>query len=398
MKDLPTGVEPAAPPREHERELTGEEPIVRVVPPRVLVPRWVQLVLLPIALLALWALAKAAGKVVLLFIFASVIALILNPPVTMLQRRRLTRGLAVLAVYAVFFLILAGVGLLLANPISHQVSSFSHTIPHLVHEANSSLAELQHSLNQNGVHVHFITQGKTAIQTLGDKLAQGSSSVVTFGGDVLTEVVSAGFDVIVVFVLSIYMLIYGPSIGRLVRRVMPPGDGTAADDYPTLVQTALARYVGGQLIFSFVMGTTVAIALYIFGVLGIFPDGKTYAVVFGIFFGVMELIPYIGPFLGALPPVLVAFINNPISALWVGLLFVALQQLEGHLVAPQIFGHTLRINPILVILALLIGLQASGFIGALIALPLLAIARETAVYLSRHLELESWNRSGDGML
>ncbi len=398
MTELPTGVEPAAPPSEHERELTGGEPMVRVVPRRVLVPRWVQLVLLPVALLAFWALAVAAGKVVLLFLFASIIALILNPPVTLAQRRGLSRGLAVLAVYAVFFLILVGAGLLLANPISNQASSFSHTIPHLVHEANSSLAELQHSLNQNGVHVHFITQGKTAIQTLGDKLAQGSSSVVAFGGDVLTELVTAGFDVIVIFVLSIYMLIYGPEIGRLVRRLMPPGDGTPADDFPTLVQSALARYVGGQLVFSFIMGTTVAIALYIFGVLGIFPDGKTYAVVFGIFFAVMELIPYIGPILGALPPLIVAFVNDPISALWVGLLFVGLQQLEGHIVAPQIFGHTLRINPILVILALLIGLQVNGFIGALIALPILAVARETVVYLTRHLELEPWNRSGDGML
>ena len=71
----------------------------------------------------------------------------------------------------------------------------------------------------------------------------------------------------------------------------------------------------------------------------------------------MELVPYIGPILGAIPPVLVALFTDPISALWVALLFVGLQQLEGHVVAPQIFGHTLRINPLLVIFALLLGLQ-----------------------------------------
>ena len=109
----------------------------------------------------------------------------------------------------------------------------------------------------------------------------------------------------------------------------------------------------------------------------------------------MELIPYIGPVLGALPPVLVALFNSPLSALWVTLLFVGLQQAEGHIVAPQIFGHTLRINPILVILALLLGLQLNGFIGALIALPVLAVVRETVVYLSRHLELERWERTPD---
>ena len=95
----------------------------------------------------------------------------------------------------------------------------------------------------------------------------------------------------------------------------------------------------------------------------------------------MELIPYIGPILGALPPVLVALFTDPISALWVALLFIGLQQLEGHVVAPQIFGHTLRINPLLVIFALLLGLQVHGIIGALIALPILAVLRETAVYL-----------------
>jgi len=398
VTELPTGVESAAPPSEHERELAGVEPSVRIVPPRVLVPRWVQLVLLPTALLALWALASAAGKVLLLFIFAGVIAVILNPAVTLAQRRGLPRGPAVLAVYVVFFLLLSGVAVLLANPISNQVSAFGHSVPHLVHQSNSTLAELQRSLNQDGLHVHFISQGKTAIQTLGDKLSQGSSSVVSFGGGLLTEIVSAGFDVIVVFVLSAYMLIYGPAIGTLIRRLMPPGDGTRPDDYPTLVQSALSRYVGGQLLFSIIMGTTAGLALYLFGVLGIFPDGEKYAVVFGIFFGLMELVPYIGPFLGALPPVLVALFTDPISALWVGLLFVGLQQLEGHFVAPQIFGHTLRTNPILVILALLLGLQLDGFVGALIALPILAILRETVVYLSRHLELERWDHSRDGVL
>ena len=96
-----------------------------------------------------------------------------------------------------------------------------------------------------------------------------------------------------------------------------------------------------------------------------------------MFYGVMELIPYIGPILGALPPVLVALFTDPITALWVALLFVGMQQLEGHVVAPQIFGHTLRINPLLVIFALLLGLQLYGIVGALVALPILAVLRET---------------------
>ena len=204
---------------------------------------------------------------------------------------------------------------------------------------------------------------------------------------------SAIFDLVLIFVLSVYMLLYGERIGRLVRRAMPDGDGTPADDYPTLAQHAVSRYVGGQLLFSFVMGASTGLALYIFGVIGIFPAGQKYAVAFAMFYGVMELIPYIGPILGAVPPVLVALLTDPISALWVGLLFVGMQQLEGHVVAPQIFGHTLRINPLLVIFALLLGLQLYGVVGALVALPILAVLRETFVYLSRHLTFESWERS-----
>jgi len=77
-------------------------------------------------------------------------------------------------------------------------------------------------------------------------------------------------------------------------------------------------------------------------------------------------------------------------ALWVALLFVGLQQLEGHVVAPNVFGRTLRLNPLLVIFALLLGGQVYGFVGAIIALPIAAVVRETIVYLKRHLVFEPW--------
>ncbi len=401
---------PAAAPSPEEREIApaegsgesaadsdSESAAASKAPERVLLPRWVQLVLLPLAIVGLWALAKAAGKVLVIFIIAALIALILNPIVAFLSRR-LPRGVAVLLVYLVFFLALASIGLLLANPISNQVSSFSNNIPHLTRQANKTLMEFQHTLNKDGIHVKFIKPGETALQTLGDKVTKASSSLVSFGGSLLTEVASGLFDLVLIFVLSVYMLLYGRRIGELVRRFMPKGDGSPADDYPTLAQNALARYLGGQLLFSVIMGTTTGLAMYILGVIGIFPDGRSYAVVFGIFYGVMELVPYIGPILGALPAVLVALITHPISALWVTIVFIALQQLEGHIVAPQIFGHTLRINPLLVIFALLLGLQVGGIIGALIALPILSVLNETAIYLHRHVALEPWSRDSGGVL
>jgi predicted PurR-regulated permease PerM len=278
------------------------------------------------------------------------------------------------------------------------VRTFTSNLPSIVNEANKKIAEAQDELNNAGVHVELVKPGKTALQSIQAKVAKSASKFVSFGGALLTEVANAIFNLVLIFVLSVYMLLYGQQIGALARRVMPTGDGSAADDYPTLVQRAVSRYVGGQLLFSAIMGASAGLALYIFGIIGIFPDGSKYALAFGVFYAVMELIPYVGPILGAAPPVAVALFTNPITALWVVLLFIGLQQLEGHVVAPQVFGHTLRINPLLVIFALLVGLEVNGIFGALVALPILSVVRETVVYLSRHLTFESWNDTSRRLL
>jgi predicted PurR-regulated permease PerM len=299
----------------------------------------------------------------------------------------------VLCVYLALIVFLIGAVAVLADPIGDQASRFSASVPGIVDDANAELLDLQDWLDENGIDIEIADQGETALETLQDKVVGGTNDIVSFGGDLVKTVVTAGFALILVFILSIYMLIYGERIGAFVRTVMPPGDGTTEDDYPTRVQRAVAGYVRGQLLFSIAMGTGAGLGLYLYGVLGIFPDGRTYAFAFGIFFGLMEMVPFVGPFLGALPPVLVALFQDPLTALWVGLLFLALQQIEGHIVAPNVFGHTLRINPLFVIFSLLVGGEVAGFIGALLSLPIAAVVRETFVYLRRHLVLEPWGSS-----
>ena len=346
---------------------------------------------LPLALAALYLVARAAGHVVLLFTVAGVIALILNPVVAFVQRRRVPRGPAIAVVY-LSVLALAGVGgLLLAQPVTDQVEAFREDVPSIIDDANASLADLQTTLDDAGIDLEIKRQGETALGTLQDQVLGGTGDIVSVGGDLLREVVTAGFGLVLVFVISVYMLVYGPRIGDAVRAVLP-SDGTPEDDFPTGAQRAVAGYVRGQLLFSLVMGASAGAALWVYGALGVFPEGRTYAVAFGIFFGVMELVPFIGPVLGALPPILVALFGDPLMALWVGLLFLALQQLEGHVVAPLIFGRTLRINPLLVIFALLVGGEVYGIVGALVSLPLAALARHTVVHLRRHLVLEPWPR------
>jgi predicted PurR-regulated permease PerM len=364
--------------------------------PPVVVPRWIQLVTLPLGILGLWALARASGSVLLILIVAALVALILAPLVRFLEML-LPRGVAIFVVYLGGFAVIAGIGVLLASPVTTQISRFEHNVPEIVRHANTELANIQTFLDNHGIHVHITKQGSSALDTLQKDVLKRSGDIVAFSKDLLSQLVTIGFDLVLILVLSIYLLIYGRDIGNLMRRIMPPGDGTPEDDYPLLVQHAVSGYVRGQLLFSLVMGGSAAIALEILGLVGIFPAGKEYAVFFGAFYGLMEFIPYIGPILGPVPAVLVALFENPISAVWLVLLFVALQQLEGHVVAPQVFRISLRINPIVIILALLVGFKLYGIIGALVALPVIAVIRQTVIYLRRHLVFEPWGTRGVGL-
>ncbi len=379
----PEGAEPHA----------GPEPVPPARVPPVVVPRWVQMVLLPLGLLGAYALARAAGGVLLLVIVASLVALLLNPFVSLL-RRRVPRGPAVGLVFVFLVLVLGGCGALAANPIADQASSLQDNVPSYVDGANDALEDFQGFLDDRGIDVEIVAQGRTALQTIGDQIGGGTGDIVRISRELLALAVEGSLALILIVVLAVYMLLYGERIGAGVRRIVPTGDGSAEDDFPTRIQQAVLGYVRGQLLFSLIMGVSAGVMLWILGSVGIFPDGKTYALAFGIFFAFAELIPYVGPAIGAAPPLLIAaFGPEPIDTLWLAIAFTLLQQLEGHVVAPNVFGAALRINPILVILALLMGNQLFGFVGAFIALPIAAMLRETVVYFSHHLVLEPWPRA-----
>jgi predicted PurR-regulated permease PerM len=360
---------------------------------RVVVPRWVQLVMLPLAVIGAWALLRAAGPVVLLFIVAGLVALLLNPFVSMLQRRaKFPRGLAVLVVMLSVVAVLAFLGLLISNPVADQVSDFRSNVPEIVDDANASLDDLQSWLDRNNIDIQVKDEGQSALESVGENLTAGSGELLSFTQDALRTLVEASLALILVIVLSVYMLLYGERIGAGVRSVLPWHDGSPEDDYPARIQRAVFGYVRGQLLFSLIMGGSAGVLLWVMGSLGIFPDGKTYALFFAAWYGFAELIPYVGPAIGAAPPVLISlFSGEPLDAVWLTIAFVALQQIEGHIVAPTVFSQALRINPILVIAALLLGGQLYGFIGAFVALPIAAIVRESVVYFRGHLIFERWD-------
>jgi predicted PurR-regulated permease PerM len=187
------------------------------------------------------------------------------------------------------------------------------------------------------------------------------------------------------------MLLGMDRLRRRLDRRFPPGGGM-----PLLlrIEHSLVNYVRGQIALSLIIGASAGFGLYIFGVTGLLPHGDTYALVFGAWVAVSEVLPYLGPWLGAVPPVIYALVVHPVSAIWVALLFLGIHQLEGHLVVPNVMGRSLRLHPLLVIFGLLAGAAIYGVGGALMALPLLAVARATWEFFSERVVFESWAGGG----
>jgi predicted PurR-regulated permease PerM len=153
---------------------------------------------------------------------------------------------------------------------------------------------------------------------------------------------------------------------------------------------AVVSYVRGQLLVSLIIGTSVGVGMWIFGVTGLVPGANHYALLFGAWSAITELIPYLGPILGAVPPVLYALVSHPIAAIWVVILFLFIHQIEGHVVVPNVMGSALRLHPLLVIFGLLAGGEIYGFPGVLVALPFLAACRAAWEFFAERVAFEPW--------
>jgi predicted PurR-regulated permease PerM len=180
-------------------------------------------------------------------------------------------------------------------------------------------------------------------------------------------------------------------MGRLTKaadRRFPPPSGTSG--LVIRMEQALAGYVRGQLLVSLTIGASVGVGMWLLGTLGLAPGADKYAVLFGAFAAVTELIPYLGPILGAIPAIIYGLVVDPISALWILLLFLAIHQIEGHIVVPKLMGNALRLHPLLVIFGLLAGGELYGVPGVFVALPLLAVMRAIWEFFSARIEFEPW--------
>jgi predicted PurR-regulated permease PerM len=178
-----------------------------------------------------------------------------------------------------------------------------------------------------------------------------------------------------------------PRLEAMIDRRFPPAGGRPLTQR---IESALAGYVRGQLLLSTIIGASAGVGMWLLGVTGLVPGAERYALLFGLWTAVIEVIPYIGPWLSAVPPLIYALVVDPVSVLWVAGLFVFIYQVEGHVVVPNVMANALRLHPLLVIFGLLAGGELYGLPGVLVALPTMAAARAIWEFFSERVRLESW--------
>jgi predicted PurR-regulated permease PerM len=368
-------------------------------PARIEIPRWMQLVGLPLLLVLVWIVAGAVRHVVFLFLVALLIALLLNPLVRGLGRVWIPRGLAVAIVYLTFAAAVALAVIALATVVVQQTRHASHRVDNYftvasgrLHEtgAKHDLVRFQHWLDTHHLkRVRVERQGSKFLDSIGTKdVEKYTTKALNWAEGASLAVAGLLFSVVLVIVVSVYMLLDMHRLAAAVDRRFPPYPGSG----PLIerMEQALASYVKGQFLLSLIIGTSSGVGLWALDMVGLLPHGARYALLFGVWAGITELIPYIGPWLGAAPPVAYALVQHPLSALWVALLFLGIQQLEGHVVVPKVMGHSLRLHPLLVIFGLLAGGEIYGFPGILVALPLLAAGRAAWEFFGERIELADW--------
>jgi predicted PurR-regulated permease PerM len=368
--------------------------------PRIEIPRWIQLVGLPLALVLAWVIASASAHVVFLFLVAALIALLLDTPARGLQRLHLPRAISVAVVYLSFVaavvLAVLAVGTIVVGQTKTATTRFNDYFTHVHGPAGQTSADrdvdrLQLWLNQHHLKsIQIDKRGHKLVKEIRQRdVGKYTHRIVTFSEGAAISIGKTLFSVVLVLVMSIYMLLDLPRLRRTVDRRFPPRIG----EHPLIlrIEQALTSYVRGQAALSLIIGVSVGIGLWVLGAVGLLPQGQRYALLFGGWVAITEIIPYLGPWLGAIPPFLYALVVHPISALWVALLFLGIQQVEGHIVVPNVMGNALRLHPLLVIFGLAAGTEIYGLPGALIALPFLASCRAIWEFFVDRVHFEPWS-------
>lgn len=306
---------------------------------------------LVLGVLAVVGFALLAQRALTLIALALFFALALNPGVTFFERRGMRRGVAVATVYALAVAAVALMALVFIPPLVREITRFVNGLPTLVSDITRGRGELGHLAR----HYHVIERLKKL--TAGGGLAGAANPVLTFASGVIGTVIG----VIVVAFLTLFMLIEGSQWRAQLIEVLPALSRPRWQRIGSGIYAAVGGFVTGNLLASLLAGVVVLIILLV--------AGLPYAVPIALLSALLELVPYVGPVLVTIIVGLVGLTDSVgVTAAAVAVLLIY-HAVEGHTLRPMIYGRALKLSPLAVLIAILIGIEAAGILGALVALP-----------------------------
>ncbi len=293
----------------------------------------------------------AIRDILLLLLISVIISSAIDPLVDFLYKRRIPRALSVLFVYLVFIGIFVLIGVLLAPSIGIQFNDLSQT--DYLEQFQSKLGLVNNSLGDSSI-------GRTIQENIKSWAAGFSSTLFDTTKGVFTGAVS----VITVLTISFYLTVEENGMKNLIKNLTPFKHQAYAAKLINQIQRKMGYWVLGQVILSALIFGLTYIGLTVLNV--------KFALVLAVVAGILEIIPYIGPFLSLVPAVFFAFLQNPALAVAVIVLYIVVQQLENHVVVPVVMSKSVGLHPVLVITGILVGGTLGGVIGAIIAVPVLS--------------------------
>src|SRR3954451_6170086 len=284
------------------------------------------------------------------------LALALNPAVEWLQRRRglKRRGAAAAIAYLLALGVFVAIGYTFVPTLVHQVNDFVNKLPDYAHDVTHGRGRL--GFLETKYHIQERTQ--QAISNGGATKVLGLSGVAL---SVAKSVISIVVSTVTILFMTYFMLLEGPNwverlFSLLPERSRPRWHKVAHDIYRTA-----GGYVTGNLLISLIAGTLTTIVLLVLGV--------PYAVALGLIVAILDLIPLAGATIAAILIGIVAFIDSIPAGIIVIVFFIVYQQVENHVLQPIVYGRTVQLSPLVVLISILIGAELAGIIGALGAIP-----------------------------
>jgi len=295
--------------------------------------------------------------IVLLFLLTLLFAIVLSGPVNYLAQKGLPRGLGVLVVLGSLVLVLVLASRVVAPVIEVQAEQFVSDFPALLSQAQDFLTGLQSTF---GLEASTSVDPQSLLETGRSYLSEHVSSAVSVGRS-LVEGVSLG---VVAFIVTVYLVIQPAQLVNGFVSLFPAGQRERVREILGEMYHAVQKWFVGQLSAMVIIGVLTVIALSIIGI--------PYALFIGALSGLLAFVPLVGAFISVIPPVLLALATNPILAVWVVLSYIAIHQIEAHLIQPLVMSRAVALHPVVVVFAILVMGTLFGFVGLLLAVPLVA--------------------------